>query len=223
MAKQLQIETERGTVSALLSGEEAGRPILVLGPGAGAALDHPLLAGCAERLAEDGVACLRFNFLYREQGRKTPDPEKVLRDVGRAVFVKARDLGEPVWVGGKSLGGRIASMLVADGMPAAGLVFLGYPLHPPGKPERMRDAHLADIRVPMLFIQGTRDPFARWDLLQATLKRLGELATLHAVDGGDHSLRLRGKPEPDEAIGRRLGEIAARFVARRSTGSAPPG
>src|SRR3954451_11062894 len=130
--------------------------MLALAPGAGSALDHPFLSGFAESIAELGVSTLRFNFLYKERGRKSPDPEQTLRDVWLAAFEEAtsRANGARVFAGGKSLGGRIASMCVADGMPAAGLVFLGYPLHPPGRPERIRDEHLYRIHVPMLFIRG---------------------------------------------------------------------
>jgi uncharacterized protein len=105
-------------------------------------------------------------------------------------------------------------LLVADGLPAAGLVFVGYPLHPPGKPERARDEHLGRIPVPMLFLQGTADPFARWELLEGVVERLGDRATLHPVEGGDHSFRVRGRKRADEEIGRELAEPAATFIRR---------
>jgi predicted alpha/beta-hydrolase family hydrolase len=89
-------------------------------------------------------------------------------------------------------------------------------LHPPGKPERIRDAHLGDVRVPMLFLQGTSDPFGRWDLMTSVIERLGSRATLHPVDGGDHSFRVRGRPRDDEGTGSALGEVAARFILERS-------
>jgi predicted alpha/beta-hydrolase family hydrolase len=210
--KRLALETPRGPVSAARTGPAKGRPILVLGHGAGRDMDDPLLVGFAEGLSSEGVACLRFNFPYRELGKRAPDPEPVLRATWEAAFDLGRKSGSPVWVGGKSLGGRIASMVVADGIPAAGLVFVGYPLHPPGKPERIRDAHLEGIRVPMLFLQGNADPFARPDLLDRTLKRLGDRATLHSIEGGDHSFRVRGSPKDDAGTGRALGEVAGRFV-----------
>ena len=117
-----------------------------------------------------------------------------------------------MFAGGKSLGGRIASLLVAEGLSAAGLAFVGYPLHPPGKPERIRDEHLDRIDVPMLFLQGTNDPFARWDLLESVCQRLGERATLYPVEGADHSFRVRGVKVPDAEIGRSLAEPAADFI-----------
>lgn len=208
--RRLSIDTPRGPVTALLT--EGGGPVLVLAHGAGNDLKAPLLAGAAEALARRGVACLRFNFPYREAGRKGPDPESVLRQAWRAAFERAEELADRVWVGGKSLGGRIASLLVAEGMAAAGLVFVGYPLHAPGRHERVRDAHLDAIRVPMLFLQGTADPFARWDLLQATVARLGRRAKLHPVEGGDHSFRVRGTPKDDQGMGASLGEVAASFI-----------
>lgn len=210
--RRLTIDTERGKVSAALTGSGKGAPIFVLAHGAGRDMEDPLLVGFAEALGAASVSCLRFNFPYRELGRKAPDPEPVLRAAWEAAFERGAGLGTPAWAGGKSLGGRIASMVVADGLPAAGLVFVGYPLHPPGKPERIRDAHLPSIRVPMLFLQGSKDPFARPDLLEKTLKRLGDRATLHAVEGGDHSFRVRGAPKDDLGTGRSLGEIAARFM-----------
>jgi len=201
-------------VSAERTGPD-GAPVLLLAHGAGGDLRSPILRGFADGLAEHSVACVRFNFPYKEQGRRGPDPERTLRGAWTAVFEASE--GDPVWVGGKSLGGRIASMLAAEGeMPAAGIVFVGYPLHPPGKPERIRDAHLSLIRVPMLFLQGTADPFARWDLLEPTVARLGEGAVLHPVEGGDHSFRVRGAPKDDEGTGRALGAVAARFILERS-------
>lgn len=210
--KRLTIDTERGEVSAALTGPGKGAPILVLAHGAGRDIEDPLLVGFAVALGAASVSCLRFNFPYRELGRKAPDPEPVLRAAWEAAFERGAELGTPAWAGGKSLGGRIASMVVVDDLPAAGLVFVGYPLHPPGKPERIRDAHLSSIRVPMLFLQGSKDPFARPDLLEKTLKRLGDRATLHSVEGGDHSFRVRGAPKDDLGTGRSLGEIAARFM-----------
>ncbi|HEV8683233.1 MAG TPA: alpha/beta family hydrolase [Actinomycetota bacterium] len=210
--EQLTIETARGEVSAELSGRGRGRPLVVCAPGAGGDMRNAMLLGFAEGLAENGIACLRFNFPYKERGSKAPDPPPVLLDAWRSAFRQAQELGGPVWVSGKSMGGRIGSMAVAEGMPAVGLVFLGYPLHPPGKPERLRDAHLEDVGVPMLFIQGTRDSFARWDLLERVVKRLADRAVLYPIEGGDHSFRVRGKPRDDRGTGRELAGIATPFI-----------
>lgn len=208
----LAIETPRGRISAIQDGPGDG-PILVLAHGAGGTMRNPLLDGFAAGLVAAGVSCLRFNFLYSEAGRRSPDREPLLREAWSAAFARGREIGGPIWAGGKSMGGRIASMMVADGeLDAAGLVFVGYPLHPPGKPDRLRDAHLDAIRAPMLWLQGTADPFARWDLLEDVVGRLGKRASLHRVEGGDHSFRVRGRPRDDAGTGTALGEAAARFV-----------
>ena len=213
-SQDLSIETPKGAVSGAFIPARDSVATLALAPGAGSGFDHPFLAGFAETISDDGVSTLRFNFLYKERGRKSPDPEQTLRDVWLAAFEEAtaRAKGAPVFVGGKSLGGRIASMCVADGMPAAGLVFLGYPLHPPGKPERIRDEHLYRIGVPMLFIQGTRDPFAQRELLAKVLKKLGDRAQHVSIEGGDHSFRAPGKKPSDREIGAGLAEPAAAFI-----------
>lgn len=213
-SQELSIETPKGAVSGAFIPARDAVATLVLAPGAGSGFDHPFLAGFAETISDDGVSTLRFNFLYKERGRKSPDPEQTLRDGWLAAFEEAtaRAKGAPVFVGGKSLGGRIASMCVADGMPAAGLVFLGYPLHPPGKPERIRDEHLYRIGVPMLFIQGTRDPFAQPELLAKVLKKLGDRAQHVSIEGGDHSFRAPGKKPSDREIGAGLAEPAAAFI-----------
>jgi predicted alpha/beta-hydrolase family hydrolase len=138
----------------------------------------------------------------------------VLIDAWRDAFADgvSRAGGRRVFAGGKSMGGRIASMAAAEGMPAAGLVFLGYPLHPPGRPEKIRDAHLPDVPVPMLFLQGSRDTFARPDLLAGVLARLGPRAQHVEVAGGDHSFRVPGGPRDARVIGASLAEPAARFM-----------
>jgi predicted alpha/beta-hydrolase family hydrolase len=119
-----------------------------------------------------------------------------------------------VWASGKSFGGRMASMAVAEGMPAAGLVFLGYPLHPPGKPERIRDEHLYRIEAPMLFLHGTNDPFASGGLLAEVARKLGDRATIEEIEGGDHSFNVRGRRTDPREVGAGLAELAAPFVRR---------
>ena len=214
MARDVQIETPRGPVSGAWEWPRGAGAVLVLGHGAGGDFRSALLTGMADGLAAFRIGTLRFNFAYSERGRRAPDPQPALRDVFTAAFDEAtrRARGAPVVVGGKSLGGRIASLLVADGLPAAGLVFVGYPLHPPGKPEKLRDEHLDRIGVPMLFLQGTADPFARWDLLETVTKRLGTRTTVHAIEGGDHSFRVKGRRVPDGDIGRALAESASAFI-----------
>jgi len=159
-------------------------------------MDTRLLIDVGEALAERGVAVLRFNFPYMEAGRRAPDPQPRLEACYRAVAGAVADEFEQPYVGGKSMGGRIASHIVADGFAAGGLVFLGYPLHPPGRPERIRDAHLRRINTPMLFLQGSRDPFATPDLLHRTIAALPS-ATLLEIEGGDHSFKVSGRSAAD--------------------------
>jgi len=167
----------------------SGGTVIVLGHGAGGDRRTPQLVRFAESLAASGRRVLLYNFPYRDRGRRVPDPPEVLEAAARAAGEYARTtLGAAHLVhGGKSMGGRIASQAVAAGAPADGLAFLGYPLHPPGKPGQLRDRHLPRIAAPMLFVQGTRDSFARPDLVDEVLGRLAGRATLHRVEGGDHS------------------------------------
>ena len=215
-----RISVPGGEVGATRIEPKGAVAALVVAHGAGAGMDHPFLVGFCRAMGEAGVATLRFNFPYIERGRRSPDSERVLRETWTAAFGDASDRAgkRPVLAGGKSLGGRIASMCVAEGMPAAGLVFLGYPLHAPGTPDKLRAEHLERIEVPMLFIQGTRDPFARPDLLARVLKRLGDRATLEPVEGGDHSFRVRGVKADDREIGAALAGSAAPFVRRIAGG-----
>jgi hypothetical protein len=184
---EIAIVTPAGQVSASLHGE--GDRVVVLGHGAGSTRTYPAVVALAEAIAASGRLAVLYNFRYAEAGGRRPDRPEVLEATTRAVADHARQaLGARVLVlGGRSMGGRIASQAVAKGLPAEGLVFLAYPLHPPGRPLQLRDRHLSEISVPMLFVQGTRDDFARADLLDAVLARLGERATLHRVEGADHS------------------------------------
>lgn len=209
-----ELALPRGSVGTVRIAPPGPVATLVVAHGAGAGMDHPFLTGFCRAIAEEGVATLRFNFPYVERGRRSPDPEATLRETWLAAFAAASSGGGVVLAGGKSLGGRIASMCVADGMPGAGLVFLGYPLHPPGRPERVRDEHLYRIRVPMLFLQGTRDPFARPELLAGVVDRLGELAELRPVEGGDHSFNVTGRKRDPREVGGELAGYAAPFVRR---------
>jgi predicted alpha/beta-hydrolase family hydrolase len=174
----------------------AARAALVLAHGAGHGMNTRLLIDVGEALAERGVAVLRFNFPYMEAGRRAPDPQPRLEACYRAVADAVAEEFERPYLGGKSMGGRIASHVVADGFAASGLVFLGYPLHPPGRPERIRDAHLRRIDAPMLFLQGSRDSFAMPDLLHSTVASL-PLARLVEIEGGDHSFKVRGRSTAD--------------------------
>lgn len=173
---------------------------------------HPFMTGVAEGLSAGGLSVLRFNFPYTDAGRRMPNPPPVLLGTWEAIIREAarRAGGLPLVAGGKSMGGRMASMLAADRgpeFPARALVFFGYPLHPPGRPDRLRDAHLSRIRIPMIFIQGSRDALARLDLIEALVARLQPLAHLHVVDGGDHSFRRKGARSSDQENGRGVAQI----------------
>lgn len=205
------------TLSGLWTRAPEEHAVAIVAHGAGAGLDHPFMTGTAEGLAAEGVSAMRFNFPYVEEGRRSPDRAPVLVEAWRAALDEAgrRGAALPLVASGKSLGGRMASMLAAEegeSFTASALVFFGYPLHAPGKADQPRVAHLPDVTVPMLFIQGTQDSLARFDLIEELVKRLGSRARLHAVEGGDHSFRVRGAKRPDESIGRELGGVAAGFI-----------
>ena len=203
----IEIPIGQGAVSASVHGE--GRTLLALGHGAGGDRRTGLLVRLADTLAEGGRRVVLHNFPYTEARRRVPDKPAVLEATIAAVAAHARGaLGASRLVlGGKSMGGRIASQAVAQGLAADGLVFLGYPLHPPGRFDTLRDRHLHAITAPMLFVQGTRDAFARPDLLAAVLGGLGDRATLHSIEDGDHSF----------AVPRRTGRSAAQIEAEVSS------
>jgi hypothetical protein len=183
-----------GRVSALLDGASGAKLGYVLAHGAGAGMRHPFLEAMAQRLAVRGVATLRYQFPYMEAKRGRPDsPAVAVAAVRAAVAEAARQLaGLPLVAGGKSFGGRMTSTAASQApLPGVrGLAFLGFPLHPPGKPSITRAEHLDGVTVPMLFLQGTRDEFADAALLGQVLGRLGERAVLHSVEGGDHSFAV---------------------------------
>ena len=192
---------------------------LVLAHGAGAGSTHPWMKRVAAGFAERGVQVVLFDFAYVAAGRSIPDRAPVLEATWREVWqgVTTRATG-PVFAGGKSMGGRIASM-VASHAPAngfdpqpAGLIFFGYPLHPPGKPQQRRDAHLPSIRVPMLFLHGTRDPFGSPEEMEPLAASLTH-ATLRLCDGGDHSLVAAKKHDPKGELLDRALDVAAEWMA----------
>ena len=184
-------DTEHGAVSLLRDGSPDADRTIVLAPGAGADMHHAFMAFAAEGLAARGFHIVRFNFLYQESGKKAPDRQPILEATYRGVLdALGVDVTSTV-LGGKSMGARIASHLAADGMGAAGLLFLGYPLHPPGRPDRIRDAHLRDVDVPMLFIEGTRDPFCPLDTLESVRSGLRAKSHIAVIDDGDHSFKVR--------------------------------
>lgn len=209
-----------GRTTARLYRAEGAHAALILGHGAGAPQTHKWMVAVASALAERGVDVVTFNFLYAEAGRRAPDRPPILEATWRAVIAAVRERpdvhAERLFIGGKSMGGRIASMVAAGevpGPPLAGVVLLGYPLHPPGKPTQLRTAHLPAVKVPMLFVQGSRDTFGTPEELGpvvASLASLGGRARMMIIEGGDHSLvRPKSSGETlDQVIARVAGEVA---------------
>jgi predicted alpha/beta-hydrolase family hydrolase len=194
-AQKLDIEIgNAASVSALLDRPPQACACFVFAHGAGAGMTHPFMAAVASGLGERGVATLRYQFPYMEKGSKRPDPPAVAQAAVRAAVAEAgrRCAGLSLVAGGKSFGGRMTSQAQAiaplDGV--RGLAFLGFPLHPAGKPSSDRARHLADVHVPMLFMQGTRDSLAELKLLEPVVKSLGPSATLHRVEAADHSFHV---------------------------------
>jgi predicted alpha/beta-hydrolase family hydrolase len=215
--RELKFEGPRGPLSALWHDAPGATAVAVIAHGAGNDMRNEFLVGVADGLSGGGISSMRFNFPFTEQARRSPDRAPVLIEAWRAALAEAGSHagGLPLAAGGKSLGGRMASMLAAedpDSFPAIGLGFFGYPLHAPGRPDKPRVDHLAKIRVPMLFIQGTADALATFAMIQEVVRGLEPLARLHVVEGGDHSFRVRGARRPDDEIGRDLGRVAAAFI-----------
>jgi predicted alpha/beta-hydrolase family hydrolase len=203
-----------GDVSGLLLRPEGARLLYVLAHGAGAGMRHPFLEVLSQQLAERSIATLRYQFPYMEQRARRPDPPAVAAATVRAVVAEAARVapGLPLVAGGKSFGGRMTSTAQAETpLPGVrGLVFLGFPLHPPGRPGDARAEHLAQVQIPMLFLEGTRDDFADLTLLRPVVTRLGARATLHLVEGGDHSFHVpkrSGRTDADV-----MGELAEAIV-----------
>src|SRR6266699_1722611 len=198
-AQELAIDIAKGTstatsVSALLIRPKQARACFVFAHGAGAGMTHRFMQAFAVGLGERGVATLRYQFPYMEKGSRRPDSPTIAHAVVRAAVAEAgRHCGNMCLIaGGKSFGGRMTSQAQADApLPGVdGLAFLGFPLHPAGKPSSDRAEHLADIRVPLLFLQGTRDNLAELKLLEPVVKRLGRSASLHPVEAADHSFHV---------------------------------
>jgi len=202
--------TDGQDVSGLLQVPPNPRACYVLAHGAGAGMTHAFMGAVADGLAERGVASLRYQFLYMEQGSRRPDSPKLAHAAVRAAVMEAgRRLPEvPLFAGGKSFGGRMTSQAqAASPLPGVrGLVFLGFPLHPPGKPSTERAKHLFDIKIPLLFLQGTRDEFAELPLLEPLCKELGARATLRLFPDADHSFHVPARS------GRKDSEVRSEFL-----------
>jgi predicted alpha/beta-hydrolase family hydrolase len=201
---------EKRRVSGLLQLPSAARACYVLAHGAGAGMAHPFMAAVADGLAERNVATLRYQFPCMEEGSKRPDVPKVAQATVRAAVNEALRLlpGLAVVAGGKSFGGRMTSQAqAASPLPGGqGLVFLGFPLHPAGRPSDERGAHLFEIKIPMLFLQGSRDALAATELIETLVQRLGERATLKLFEDADHSFHVPAK------TGRKDAEVRSKVL-----------
>ena len=210
----IEIDSQR-RVSGLLQTPADAQSCYVLAHGAGAGMAHAFMASVADALAERAVATLRYQFPYMEQGGRRPDSPALAQATVRAAVAKAAALvpGLPLIAGGKSFGGRMTSQAQAAEPLAGvrGLAFLGFPLHPAGKPSDSRATHLREVTVPMLFLQGTRDALAETTLLKPMVAGLGKRATLHLFDGADHSFHVpaRSGRKDDEVLGDMMDVLAA--------------
>lgn len=217
MGKEIQFVAgaKGGIVSGLLLKPENPRALLVFAHGAGAGMRHRFMEDAAVQLAERGIATFRYQFPYMEKRIKRPDPEAILTDTVRAAVITAKKQANdlPLFAGGKSMGGRMTSLAAAQEPlgDVRGLVYFGFPLHAMGKPSADRGGHLADIKVPMLFLQGSRDGLADLKLLKPLCKELGKNAELFVIEGGDHSFHmLKSAKRSDEQA---LSDVCDRAAA----------
>jgi predicted alpha/beta-hydrolase family hydrolase len=221
MAEQFKVDIdELQSVTATVypaNAKSRSRITLILGHGAGSGQTSGFMVTFADALAARGIDIVTFNFSYVERGRHVPDPGDRLEACYRAVIDAARAhkklKGNKLAIGGKSMGGRIASQVAAKGLDdLAGLVFLGYPLHPPGKPEQLRSKHLPNIKAPMLFVQGSRDSFGTPEELRPILDKLKTPCKLYEVVGGDHSLKIPKKAGSQEEVYATVQDEIARWL-----------
>ena len=205
----------RPPVSAILMRPRGAKALYVFGHGAGAGMNHRFMEAMATALAQEKIATLRYQFPYTQMGRGRPDPRPILLSTVRAAAAlgKKRAGKLPLLAGGKSMGGRMTSLAQSqEPLPGvAGLVFLGFPLHAPGKEGSERAEHLEAVRVPMLFVQGTRDKLAKLELLRPVVAGLGQRARLHIIEQGDHSLNIpkRSPRTPDDVLAEVATEVSA--------------
>jgi predicted alpha/beta-hydrolase family hydrolase len=209
-----------GAVTALVYPAQRSTAALILAHGAGAGQRSPFIVAFARAIAALGVDVITFDFPYITRKRRVPDRGPVLEACFHAVAAQVRQDVESarrfLFIGGKSMGGRIATQIAAadPGLPVVGLILIGYPLHPPGRPAELRSAHLPAVRRPMLFVQGTRDAFGTPTELLPILEGLSPAASLHAVAGGDHSLKLAGRdPQAQAAVYNDVQQTIAVWIA----------
>lgn len=216
---QFSVKGTATRVSGLFMSPANAECVLVFGHGAGAGMKHPFMSAISGGLERLRVATFRYQFPYLESGAKRPDPKPLLLSTVRAAVAQAQDLGNglPLFLGGKSMGGRMSSIAMAEDpiREILGIVFFGFPLHPPGVPSDSRAEHLSLIDVPMLFLQGTRDKLADLKLLKPVVKKLGTLATIHIIEGADHSFHVpKSSGKSDADVCDNLSEATSSWMSR---------
>jgi uncharacterized protein len=215
----ISLEESHRKVSAVLMIPPKAHWLMVLAHGAAAGMEHPFMAGLAHQLADGGIATLRYQFPYMEEGKKTIDPKPVLLETVRSAVAAAREYGKglPILAGGKSLGGRMTSTAASQGVITGvkGLVFFGFPLHAPGKPGSERAEHLFKVTLPMLFLQGTRDALAQITLIEQLCKKLEKQGrvTLKIIEGADHGFHVPKKSgRDDEGVLEEIGQAVSHWT-----------
>lgn len=211
-----QATPEKGDVSAILLRPNQATHLYVMGHGAGAGMRHPFMENMSQELAQRGIATFRYQFPYMEKGKGMDSPKVRLATVRSAVMAAREAVPDlPMLLGGKSMGGRMASTAASEEAleGVKGLIFLGFPLHAPGKAGIARGEHLKAVNIPMLFIQGTRDKLAQMDLISEVVDGLGDHATMHIVEGGDHSFKvLKRSGRTEEEVMAEMGDAIAAWV-----------
>ncbi|MBV1778972.1 dienelactone hydrolase family protein [Paeniglutamicibacter sp. ABSL32-1] len=218
MSQELNIPYGTESVTALLDEAEDPLAFLIVAHGSGAGKDHDFMAGYARAVAQKRISVLRFNFPYMDAGKKFPDRAPVAIDVWKQVREwVGQNLSKElaVFAAGKSFGGRMASLAVAEGMDTRSLIFLGYPLHAPKKEDKLRDEHLYPLQVPMLFLEGTRDPFANPEIMTRVVSNLNPDSELVWFEGGDHSFKVARSGRTVSEDGAGLAEATADFILRQ--------
>jgi len=211
---QVGNETTTAAVDQAPNGDRS--IVFVCAHGAGGNMSDKGVTGVSRALGERGVDVVRFNFLYKEKKSGRPDPMPRLKDTTSAVVARVRDDLRPTTliIGGRSMGGRAASMLAADGFECSGLLLLAYPLHPPGRPDQLRDAHLPAIRVPVVCVNGTRDPFCTPELMKRALEPVTAPWQMHWIEGADHSFHvLKSAGRTDSQVLSEIADVAERWIA----------
>ena len=215
MSQEILIPWENGTLSASLDVADDAYAFLILAHGSGAGKDHDFMTGFASAIVQHGVSVLRFNFPYMDAGKKFPDKAPVAVAAWKQVHRWATDnlaAGLPIFTAGKSFGGRMASLAVSEGMPTGALIFLGYPLHAPKKEDKLRDEHLYPLTIPMLFLEGTRDPFANPVIMNRVVSDLNAESQIVWLEGGDHSFKVAYSGRSVTQDGAALAEPTATFI-----------